>query len=401
MNLKLRPVHSHPLIHQGQPAIMLRDPLRLTDQVIILPQALIPMLTLLDGERDLDGLQASLMIRAGLNISREDLAHIVDQLDQALLLHSPRFLEVSQTALDAYRRAPQRQPSSAGASYPADPDALRALLDGYLADIPPTTPWSQGRGLISPHIDYERGGTVYAQVWARAAEFVRQAELAIILGTDHNGSDGQLTLTRQHYATPYGLLPTAVEVVDGVAEAIGEAFAFEEELHHLGEHSIELAAVWLQHIRGGEPIEIVPILCGSFQHFILTPFEPDQDERLNQALDVLRQVAAERPTVVIAAADLAHVGPAFGGATPIDFFGRAQLVADDNRLITSVCTGDAQGFYRQIEAEQDQRNVCGLAPIYLTLRLLGETRGESAGYDRCPADNQGASWVTICGVVLE
>ncbi len=397
---RLRPIHVHPLVHQGQPALMLRDPLHLSQQVIILPQALAPLLNLLDGERNLDELRASLMVQAGLNLSPQELGDIVEQLDQALLLHSPRFLQISQKALDAYRQAPHRPPSSAGASYPSEPDELRALLDGYLSDLTPAEPWRQGRGLISPHIDYERGGPIYAQVWARATEFVRQADLAIILGTDHNGGEGQLTLTLQNYATPYGPLPTDVEVVEAVAQAVGPELAFEEELHHLGEHSIELAAVWLQHVRNGQPIDTVPILCGSFQHFILTPFEPDQDERLNRALDVLRQVMAERRAVVIAAADLAHVGPAFGGSTPIDFAGRAQLARDDNRLVAAICAGDAQDFYRQIEAEKDRRNICGLAPIYLTLRLLGETSGEVTGYDRCPADAQGTSWVSICGVVL-
>lgn len=67
----------------------------------------------------------------------------------------------------------------------------------------------------------------------------------------------------------------------------------------------------------------------------------------------------------------------------------------------TICAGDAEAFYRKLEAEHDRRNVCGLAPVYLTLRLLGETFGECAGYDRCPADQNGTSWVSICGVALK
>ena len=33
------------------------------------------------------------------------------------------------------------------------------------------------RGLVSPHIDYQRGGLVYAQVWRAAAQAAREAEL--------------------------------------------------------------------------------------------------------------------------------------------------------------------------------------------------------------------------------
>jgi len=210
-----------------------------------------------------------------------------------------------------------------------------------------------------------------------------------------------LTLTRQNYATPYGVLPTATKVVDAVAEAIGPDLAFEEELHHIGEHSIELAAIWLHHVRERQPLELVPILCGSFQHFISTPFEPSTDSTFTKALEVLRGALNGRTALVVAAGDLAHVGPAFGDAIPVDLAGRARLMSADDALIETICAGDAEVFYRQIEAEFDRRNVCGLAPIYLTMRLLGETSGERAGYDRCPADQNGSSWVSICGVVLK
>ncbi len=108
-----------------------------------------------------------------------------------------------------------------------------------------------------------------------------------------------------------------------------------------------------------------------------------------------------RAALVVAAGDLAHVGPAFGDTTPVDFAGRARLASADSALIDEICAGDAEAFYAAIEAEEDKRNVCGLAPIYLTLRLLGDTYGERAGYDRCPADQAGTSWVSICGIVLK
>lgn len=400
MNPRLRPIHIVPMTHQGQPALMLRDPLRLTDRVMVVSQQLGPILAMLDGTRSVDELRASLMIRAGMRVSNGELQQVIEQLDDALLLHNERFLEACDAALIEYRVAPHRHPSSAGASYPSDPDELAAMLDTYLDDAP-EGPTFDGRGVVSPHIDYERGGPVYAEVWRKATAMARTAEVAVILGTDHNGSEGALTLTRQNYATPYGVLPTATGIVDAVAEAIGTEFAFEEELHHVGEHSVELAAVWLHHVREREPIELVPILTGSFHHFISAPFEPSTDPTIAAALKALDNALDGRAALIVAAGDLAHVGPAFSGAVPVDFAGRARLAAADDALIATICTGDAEAFYHQIEAENDQRNVCGLAPIYLTLRLLGTTCGERAGYDRCPADQNGTSWVSVCGVALK
>lgn len=400
MNPRVRPIHIVPMVHQGQPALMLRDPLRLTDRVMVVSQEMGPVLALMDGTRDLNELRASLMIRAGMRVTNGELQQVVDQLDQALLLQNERFQEACDVALTKYRQAPYRQPSSAGASYPSDPSELGAVLDAYLDNIPKGPPFA-GRGLVTPHIDFERGGPVYAEIWGRMADAACQAEVALIFGTDHNGSEGMLTLTRQNYGTPYGVLPTATDVVDAVAEAIGPELAFEEELHHIGEHSVELAAVWLHHVRHRQPIELVPILTGSFGHFISTPFEPRTDPTLNKVLEALDEALDGRSALIVAGGDLAHVGPAFGDTAPVDFVGRARLAAADDALIDTICTGDAEAFYRQIEAENDRRNVCGLAPIYLTLRLLGETSGERAGYDRCPADQNGKSWVSICGVALK
>ena len=234
-----------------------------------------------------------------------------------------------------------------------------------------------------------------------AAKAVRAADLVIIFGTDHAGSTGRITLTRQSYATPFGVLPTDTDLVEAIADVIGEEAAFDEEIHHRGEHSIELAAVWLHHMRGGQSCQVLPVLCGSFQHFVAGAADPAADPRLDAMLDALRMAIAGRRTVVVAAADLAHVGPAFSDPLPIDRARYAQLQAADEILIETLIDADADAFFHQIAAEGDRRNICGLPPIYLTLRLLnGNARGQLTGYDRCPADGQRTSFVSICGVVL-
>jgi AmmeMemoRadiSam system protein B len=283
------------------------------------------------------------------------------------------------------------------------------LLNGYGNQLqsqpaPPIAAPSSIRGLVSPHIDYARGGPVYAQVWQQAAEAVRAVDLAVILGTDHYGGEGAITLTRQHYATPYGQLTTERDVVDALVKVLGKETAFLEELHHRTEHSIELAAVWLHHMRGGEPCDTVPILCGSFRHHI-EGRAPANDTAIDSLVDAFWRAAQGRRVLIVAAADLAHVGPAFGGR-PIDMLGRAQLQATDRDLIDQVCSGDAEGFLDQARQTLDRNNVCGIPPLYIALRLLQADRryssvqGDLVAYDRCPADEQSTSLVSICGIVF-
>ncbi len=396
---KLRSVDPRPIIHGGQPSILLRDPLQLTDRAVVIPQQLAPFLALCNGTRDIGGLQASLAIRYGLRVGPGVLERLVTALDEALLLDNGHFTQAREQVLAEYRQAPFRAPVSAGRSYPAEADALRHMLDGYLEAVDDKAlSLADIGGLVSPHIDYGRGGPVYAAVWKHAQDAVEAADLVVLLGTDHYG-DHLVTLTRQHYRTPFGVLPTAQEIVDTLAEAIGADEAFAGELFHRSEHSIELAAVWLHHVREGQPCEIVPILCNSFSRFVKGEADPAHDPTIEALRDALDEVNAGRRTLVVAAADLAHVGPAFGG-TPQGLMERAHLQADDDEIIEQICSGDAEGFFEAIKQVGDRHNVCGLPPIYIALRLLGQVQGEKVAYERCPADESGTSLVSICGVLL-
>ena len=425
----LRSIGIRPFVDQGRSLLLLRDPQGLSDLTVVVPQVLAPLLAMLDGSHDIGELRAALLVRSGLDVPEEVIRQLLEHLENALLLDGQRYTQALAEGLKCYRQAAFRAPALAGSGYPAAAGELRRLLDDYLAGAPAVPLRGSARallgdarlgdkggnrsprggadeldsvvGLVSPHIDYERGGPVYAQVWSEASESARQADLAIIFGTDHNSNRSLITLTRQNYATPYGTLPTAQPVVDAIASAIGEEAGFAEEINHQREHSIELAAVWLHHMRNGEPCQLVPILCGSFHHFIEEQRRPADDPVLNATLSALRAAVAGRRIIVAAAADLAHIGPAFGDPFPIDYVRYLRLQAADEILIQTIVQGDAEGFHQMILREENRRNVCGVAPIYMMLRMLNVAiAGQLAGYDRCPADAQNTSFVSICGVVF-
>jgi MEMO1 family protein len=413
---KLRPLDVRQAMHQGRQVLVLRDPLGISEQTAIVPQSLAPILLLCDGTRELSALRASLAVRYGTVLSDEVLTQIVENLDEALLLESERFVRARAEQIEAFRRAPSRPPALAPHAYPSDPAALMALLDGWLEQAGEVEDADVGalRGVVSPHIDYERGASVYARTWSRAAQAAREAELVVVLGTDHHGGPGRVTLTPQSYATPLGVLPTAGDVVDAVVDAVGAEAVFAEELHHREEHSIELAIVWLHHLRGGAPCSLVPILCGSFVHATAPPAmvqqavagdgqippPPVEDGRLAALVEALAPVMAQRRTLIVASADLSHVGPAFGGL-PLDLAARALLRQADEGILAQMCRGDAEGFLRAVG--DDRNNVCGLPPIYLALRLLAAdgvpAEGELVAYETTPADAANMSVVSICGLL--
>lgn len=399
---RLRALETQWIERAGQPALLLQDRLAIGARAVVVPQMLVPLLALCDGTRDVDALRAAYLLRTGIDLDRATVERVVSHLDEAMMLESPRFEEAYRRSLEEYRLAPGRAPFLAGTGYPADPSGLAGLLNGYMekaAAVGDGVPSSGGtvRGVICPHIDYDRGGLVYARVWDRAREAVAAADLFVVLGTDHAGAPGSITLTRQSYETPVGILRTDAEAVEMVAEAIGDA-AFAQELNHRVEHSVELAAVWIRFLSGAREIRMLPVLCGSFHPYTQGEGRPEQDERWLAGLEALRRVAARQRTLVVAAADLAHMGPAFGDPSPMGAPERASLSASDAEMLDAICRGDADGFLEMLVAERDRRKVCGLPPIYLMLRMLGDVVGEKVAYEICPAP--AGSVVSVAGILL-
>lgn len=399
---KLRALDIRPFEHEGHPYILLRDPQQIAEQQLLVPQPLAAVLAYCDGGHDIQQMADAFRRRYHIDLPTDAVEELLDALDAVLMLDNANAAAATAAVRDDYRSAPFRPPALAGASYPADEKALWRLLQDYLeaADGVDAAPidWSHPVGLLSPHIDYARGGAVYAQIWKRAAQAAREAELVVLLGTDHYGSD-LFTLTRQSYATPYGVLHTDTAVVDALASIIGEEEAFAGELRHRGEHSLELVAVWLHHMRAGAPVPLVPILVGSFHPFLSDGMQPEDHPVVDTVLQALRTVAADRKTLVIASGDMAHVGPAFGGR-PLDAAARLRLGKADEALVAAMQEGDAAGFFNTIRQVQDRNNVCGVAPIYLTMRVLDGLNGEQVGYATCPADDHDTSVVTVTGMLF-
>ena len=402
---RLRPLDFQSVVFQGQQVWYLRDPLQLSQYQIFIPPALAQMLIHCDGTHTPQEIHAALCLQLGTQLDFAVVADALAQLDEACLLENER----SQSRLDElkaeYRAQPHRPPALANLSYPGTPSILAQTLENYSNgdDLSDWEPWF-GRGIISPHIDYQRGGAVYAKVWQRAKTAVLHADLILVFGTDHNGGPGAFTLTRQPYATPYGVLPTDVDLIDKVADAIGPDAAYAEELHHRQEHSVELTAVWLHHIYHQadiDPKPMIPILVGSFHHFIGNGSHPAQDKTLMTAIDTLKKETAGKKVLAVASVDFAHVGPNFGDSFPMDQPRRAALRQTDDHLAQSIIRGDVTGFYDQIAAVNNKNRICGFSPIYLMLRYLGATEGVQIAYDQCTADEQDTSLVSIAGILLE
>lgn len=401
----LRPLDFQPVLYQDREMWLLRDPMRLAEQQLLLPAPLAQLLTYLDGKRDLAEIREAFQQDVGQDIEPDIIRYTLQQLDEACLLENDRSHRAKAEQLRAYHAQPHRPPALADVTYPADRRDLSHLFNRYARNdnLNGWQPW-RGRAIISPHIDYQRGGPVYARVWRRAATAIAEAELVLIFGTDHNGGLGSVTLTQQAYATPFGVLPMAPDLVQALAEALGPEKAYDLELNHREEHSVELSAVWLHYMYrqlGLSPAPMVPILCGTFQHFVSDGYHPRDDAALNAFVETLQRRTAGLRVLAVASIDLAHVGPVFGDPFAVRGPRREEVMRSDRQLMAAVNEGDHAHLYEQIAAAGDRYRICGLSSLYLMLRYLDDAQGHEIAYAHCPADEEEMSFVSICGLLLE
>ena len=225
---KLRPIKAVPVNHEGRRGLMLRDPLRLSEEVLLVPMPLVPVLQRLDGRHDFEAIREECAALHGARLSEEDFRAIVSRLEEARFLEGESFASWSASLKDAFLRAPSRPAFLAGKSYEADPARLRVRMDGFFAaeDGPGmpsanrAAPAAPLRGVIAPHIDFQRGGSVFAWAYKAVAERA-DADLFVVLGTAHAPTRGLWSLTRKSFETPLGTLETDAEFVDALSRRWG------------------------------------------------------------------------------------------------------------------------------------------------------------------------------------
>ncbi|MFN3929250.1 MAG: hypothetical protein ACK4OK_06415, partial [Thermoflexus sp.] len=96
---RIRAVDVRPIRRNGRPYLLLRDPLRLSEQMALIPQPLAPLLVLCDGTRDLRAIRAAMMVRYGVRVDEETLRSLIATLDELYLLENERFREAQARAL--------------------------------------------------------------------------------------------------------------------------------------------------------------------------------------------------------------------------------------------------------------------------------------------------------------
>ena len=350
-----------------------------------------------DGRHTLRDVQATFLKQFGQLISAEQIQEMIQTLDEALMLNSERFEQVYSRLCSEYRAAEARDNRH---RYPPGAE-LRTYLENMLA-AKTTAPASleDFRGLIVPHLDYTRGAPCYVEGYAalRAAE---PADRYVILGTNHFGRSASAVATTKDFMTPLGRVETDVDFVRAMERELGQSIC-EHQFDHVAEHSVELQVQILQVLQPDHPFEIVPILCpdpcGQTGTQPLDGTGPDLDDFADALGQLTVSFDGAKRTVLIAGADLSHVGQHFGdeAKTTPEFL--KQVERDDRALLNLIEKRREQDFIEELRLSDNPTRVCSAGCIYTLLRALPDLPCRVLRYEQ--AVNMEAEMHVTCTAAL-
>jgi AmmeMemoRadiSam system protein B len=371
----------------GETLVCLQDPQNVSESTLFLTPPVYFIVSLFDGQHSILDIQAAYMREFGQFLYTEKIQEVIGQLEENLFLEGGRFQQAMRQAEERFKAASVREAGFAGKSYENDPERLRAQIDGYFAlpDGPGPLNEKKGgeglKGVVAPHIDFQRGGACYAfahrEIWER-----NSSDCFIIFGTAHTFTENPFCLTRKEFLTPLGPLPVDQELVDAIQSRCQHDL-FKDEGIHRSEHSIEFQCVFLRYLYPDPvPLKIVPVLCGSFHEIIERGISPLEYPPIQQFIEALRESVSSlgRKVFYMASADLAHMGLQFGDPEGIREYDLRILAEEDQAMLGHVERFDGEGFFSSISKERDRRRICGLPTIYTLIKTMQAQEGRLLKY---------------------
>jgi hypothetical protein len=243
--------------------------------------------------------------------------------------------------------------------YPAEPDALNALIVGARSQARPDGGVAP-KVVVAPHAGLVYSGSVAATAftpWARRSDPPRRI---VIIGPAHRVAFSGIAIhPASKWLTPLGEARVAPGAHAALAQAPG---VFVDSRPFAGEHSLEMHLVMLQAMLPA-PFEIIPLLVG------------DADPHC--VAEALRRVWGGPETVVAVSSDLSHF---------LDQRSAKSIDADTARRIETL---DA--------AALDGRRACGALAIKGALEIAAERDMRASGLHLATSADAGADAARVVG----
>ncbi len=428
---KLRPVRGFPAqakTPDGQTVTMLglADVRQISARVVVTSPAAQHLLPLMDGSRTI----AALVEEVGQGLTDDMLQQLVAQLDDAGLLEGPVFDGLLQTMRDEFDAAATLPPGSSADFADAlvmqkhgedasdeqkaseGPVLVKEMMDQWMGEALKSAENPSfdalPKAIVAPHLDYGRGWMNYANAYGRLRVCDRP-DRVVILGTNHFGLGTGVVACDKAFESPLGMLPKEDALESHMREALGDAL-FAHRYDHEREHSIELQLLWIQHVFGSDDDGRFPSVFAALVHDPAPHSGESSDGEgvaLEPFVEALKSGLASLggKTLVVASADLSHVGPMFGDQQ--QFLGedeeaagaRQRLVQHDQEMLAHVLENRPHDLVSAMAWQQNPTRWCSVGNLVATLMTVEPERVEMLNYNAA-ADQQGMGVVTSAAMAI-
>lgn len=374
----------------------MRDVTGLSDAVVTMSIPALKVLELMDGTNTFDEIREAFHGSFGQMLAADTLEHMVQLLEQAHLLEGDSF-EAHYAQLSAnYLAQPARPMRDAMALGIVDDSG--DLFARMLAEYPPATASGLVVGLVAPHLDYPRGAPCYAKAYGLLRG--RPApQRVVVLGTNHFGRSTSVVTTGLGFETPLGCTPTDVGFIEALERRCGGLRRF--EMDHAKEHSVELQVAWLQHLFGAQSFQLVPILCPDpCGPTGMAPYDGcgvNLAEFVNALRDQLADDSAD--TLLVAGADLSHVGRAFGDECELDEPFLQRVRDHDRHALDRYASGEPGEFVQYLAADSNPTRVCSAGCMFTVATALPDASPTVLDYHQA-VDRDSDTCVTCAAVAF-
>jgi AmmeMemoRadiSam system protein B len=245
-----------------------------------------------------------------------------------------------------------RPPAVAGSFYPRDAAALRAMVDGFLAEAGTVTARGAARAVIAPHAGYVYSGAVAGRAFAALGSEVSHLRRAVVVGPSHFVPfRGIAAPSANAFRTPLGEVPldrAAIDMLDGLPQTQISDRPHDEE------HSVEVELPFLQTVL--DDFAVVPLVVG--------------DAEPAEVAEVFHRFLDDEHALIVVSSDLSHYHD-YGTAKRLDAATAAKIERlDESGLGPNDACGHLPIAGLLIAARER-----GLEASRLDLRNSGDTAG--------------------------
>jgi len=357
----LRYVDVIPSQYEGKPVFLLRDPLGIVEEIVVVPQNIAFLLPFMDGNHDLRDLQVEATKRFGEIVPLDEISKIVSFLDEKGLLWSKTFEEIKAKAYEKWLSLPLRPMAFANQAYPLSPSEAKFFIEDILKLCNPNS-LKPPKILIAPHIDLKVGAKGFAESYSRFK--LPSGSRVIIFGVGHHLDLPWSVLTKD-IATPFGVVKNDRGGLFYLSNS-KKIELFPDHIAHKLEHSIEFQVLFLHHLLKDE-FAVLPFLIGPLTIFL--------DEKMKDSVEKFVEGLAELiddSTYIVLGIDFCHLGLRYGDPFEASEIHKRKALEIDKKIIELTFNGTSKEFLEEAKKVYPMK-ICGLSCLYLINLILNKT----------------------------